>query len=593
MKSPNETNLDEWLFHYFEGDLVPEDENLLEEFLLENPQFDAQFEAWGASRIQQEAFVYPQQSNLKKPIISLGFLHKAAVFTAIAINVTLASLIIFGDKQPTEQFAKNELVDKVSSSATKENSSDDIVSTVNSAQTNSNVALVSKNESSVANRSSAIKKNAISNAKQSSFKTKPVYSSRALLTNNSSEPNHSSTDSNPSEFTSELIEITNAQNAETWTGNNSVISNETSTNNSTSRKENRIESNYINDELNKDLVNDLHRSDLSEAKDGKAKESNNKDSKSGSSVNRIRPGQLLLSNTRDNDYLVPAMNRNQINFGNVGSDFSNSVYTNSYLQYPSKENQLFTNQLGYDCFIPSLKTGLGIQMMYSNYADGSIRDLETALTYSPKFIIGKGMTLEPAMRLRMSTTGLNRNMLQPNTWVEFDRNNSFQYSQQQHDAFVSRSIQQDLGLGMLLNTRWGYAGINADNLFGTNNYALHYPNNGELNRNPIFLNAVVGTEFESLNKKTFLSTQIIYQNYGVMNKIWVGSRIKHKYLSLGASVSSMGEPMFSAGYVSKGLSVFYSGDYSQSRMYNKKLLSHQLTMRLTLKESRMKKLLLN
>ena len=82
MKSPNEFNIDEWLFHYFEGDLTPEDESLLEEFLLEHPQYDQDFEAWGASRIQHEAFIYPNQEKLVKPLINPSLLHRVAVISA-------------------------------------------------------------------------------------------------------------------------------------------------------------------------------------------------------------------------------------------------------------------------------------------------------------------------------------------------------------------------------------------------------------------------------------------------------------------------------------------------------------------------------
>jgi hypothetical protein len=199
----------------------------------------------------------------------------------------------------------------------------------------------------------------------------------------------------------------------------------------------------------------------------------------------------------------------------------------------------------------------------------------------------------PAIRLRMSTTGLNRNQLSPNSWIELDRNNSFQFSQHQYDAFVNRSVQQDFGLGMLVNSKWGYLGVNADHLLGNINQALHYGSSFDQKRAPIFFNAVLGTAYESINKKVHWSGQLIYQNHGNLNKIWLGSRVKYNFLSLGASVSSKGEPMVSLGIVSKGLALLYSTDYAYSRFYNDKFLSHQLLLRVTIKESRIKKLMLN
>jgi hypothetical protein len=104
---------------------------------------------------------------------------------------------------------------------------------------------------------------------------------------------------------------------------------------------------------------------------------------------------------------------------------------------------------------------------------------------------------------------------------------------------------------------------------------------------------VLGTEYESRNKKLRWSGQLVYQNFGDLNKFWFGSRIKYNSLSLGASVSSVGEPMLSVGWMSRSFSLLYSTDYAYSQMSGNKHLSHQLSLRITLKESRLRKLMLN
>lgn len=642
MKSPNETNIDEWLFHYFEGDLTPEDESVLEDFLLDNPQFDSQFEAWGASRIQQESFVFPAQEKLKKPVITFAFLHKAAVYTAIAINAAIAGLIVFGNHYNSAQYSHVKLTEfekdtsdpkmQIVSNNSVDSRSDNSKFIKQFESKGNNVFIRKAINQNFKGLSNTIAVN-ISNSDNSSIdglfapqNTNNEYESDSIGENfptvshlnsgaeyvENNQENSSIEESSSKENSTKHTDArqTTVENLENWS--TKAIENQEfelslssidlkSTNNSSS--ENELSQGKNNDNSNNKVSNNPNttseesknpKSNDSRIKDAKeSKENNSRDKKTSTNRDRFsKGGDLLLTNTRSQEYLIPGANRNQINFGNVASDISNSVYANSYLQYPGKDNQLSRNQLGYDVFIPEIKSGLGIQMMYSTYGDGAIRDIETSLTYSPKFILKKGFTIEPAVRLKMSSTGVNRSQLQPNTWVEFDRANSFQYSQQQYDAFVSRSIQQDLGLGLLLNSRWGFLGVNADNLFGSSNHALHYGVN-DLGHAPVFINAIMGTEFESENKKTLLSMQLIYQNHGDLNKLWLNSRIKHKYISLGAAVSSMGEPMFSVGFVSRSLSILYSTDYSYSRMYQDKFLSHQLLLRMTLKESRMKKLLLN
>jgi hypothetical protein len=201
--------------------------------------------------------------------------------------------------------------------------------------------------------------------------------------------------------------------------------------------------------------------------------------------------------------------------------------------------------------------------------------------------------LEPSARIKMSSTGVNRNALTPNSWLEYDRANPFFYSAEQHAANVNATIQQDIGLGFLVNSKHGYIGLNVDNIAGSQNHALHYQSDLYGKRAPVFVNAVLGTEYESLNKRVLWSNHLVYQNYGSLNKLWLGTNIKYNYLSLGASISSAAEPMFSFGLITKNLTLRYASDFSHSAVLNKKTMSHQLSLRVMIKENRLKKLILN
>jgi hypothetical protein len=631
MKSPNELNLDEWLFHYFEGDLTVEEESMFEEFLLANPHYDAQFEAWGAARIQKVESSYPQKKLLLKPWFGNFPLHKVAVISAILINVVLAGLIIASSSgnnnhyegvqramsyKPSEQNNSQKGLNIKSFESDKK--FDDSRIRYKSTQSSFNennqslllkYAILSIDKLPILEKPPRAKDKTIvfvSDSKNSPLRQSKLRNLANVLTNipikEATIPQSRQISSDDNIVLGVLTSPISSKNGEKGTHTSTVDSSEKGINGSI------VEENIDADKkaiTNKNSIND-NKKRMSERKkeedvkviksqDSKekiAKDASAKD-KALNSNKRIKGGDLLLTNTRSQEYLIPGANRNQINFAHVGSDFSNSAYINSSLQWPGRTSQMIVNQLGYDMFIPQIKSGLGIQFMYSSYGNGTIRDFETALTYSPKFFIAKNMTLEPAVRLRMSSMGVNRSQLLPGTWVEYDRGNSFQYSQEQYDAFVNRSVQQDLGLGLMFNTKWAYFGVNADNVLGNINQSLHYGNVATQNRAPLFFNAVMGAEYQSIRKKVLLSAQLIYQNHGSLNKIWFGSRVKLNYISLGASVSNLGEPLFSAGYVTKSVSILYSGDYSYSKVLNDKFLSHQLLLRFTLKESRMKKLLLN
>ena len=591
MKSPNPSNIDQWLFHYFEGDLSSNEEALLEDFLLEHPQYDTQFEAWGAARIVSPQLEFISKGTLLKPLVAPALLHRVAVISALGVNAILAAFIIFNSKPVHQDFA----------SAAFQGAMPRLAQSTNILDFESQIGSSKANSSQFSQTSSASENG-------------PHNTLNVSLINGVASEFHvvSSSDSSISFRDDYTFAISDVQDDVRDIGFDAFEQNEVASTSlayvSNEHETNlfEIESLPRNTEVQSvssakldEQAQVVNASNSAHSNTGTSREKSDSDSRERRSSlfsNRFKNGgELMLTNSRDVEYLVPGMNRNQINFGHVASDFSNSVYSNTYMQWPNQSSAMLSNQLGLDLYLPEAKSGLGLQLMYDRYANGAINNMEFSATYSPKFFLNKKRTfiLEPALRLRMGGTGVDRNQLVPGSVIEFDRSNAFVYTNVQHNSQVNRSVGQDFGLGLLLNTKWGFVGANADNLLGTRNFALHYGADQFVDRMPVFFNAVIGTEYESRDRKLKMSGQIVYQNFGELNKLWFGSRVKYNSISLGASVSSAGEPMLSAGWVSRQISILYSTDYALSQMSGKKHLSHQLTMRVTLKESRLRKLMLN
>jgi hypothetical protein len=586
MKSPNTSNIDQWLFHYFEGDLSANEETMLENFLLENPQYDTQFEAWGAARMNRVDAEFVNRGTLLKPLVSPVLLNKVSVLTAVGINAVLALFIIWGNSNTANNVALEasslqlfNLGSKNISGFSSSSSKSEFSSEVNRFESQ----VPSSNST---NLSMTVGLNGFENvsANPNATGSFSIFSTNPELI----QENYDDIASANNEFTSSSqIEPELLMNHEGKTEVHGNIETVGLANNDVAETNH---SEYSSQNSSQQTSN------AASGNSGSSSSNESRDKKSSSRSNRFKgTGDLLLTNSRDIEYLIPGMTRNQVNFGHVASDFSNSIYSNTYFQWPNQSNSLMSNQLGLDLYLPEAKSGVGLQLNYDRYANGAINNVEVLATYAPKFFLtkSKSVVFEPAVRVRLGGTGVNRNLMTPGSLIEFDRSNAFFYTSDQASANVNRSINQDFGLGFLLNTKWGFVGANADNLIGTRNQALHYGSELFLDRMPIFFNAVVGTEYESRSKKFRMSGQMVYQNFGDLNKFWFGSRVKYNSLSLGASVSSAGEPMFSLGWVSRNVSMLYSTDYALSQMTGRKHLSHQLTMRVTLKESRLRKLMLN
>ena len=63
---PNRENIDRWLFDYTEGNLSSEQETLLENYILNNPDLEVDLESWQDAKVQPAAFEYKNQDELKK-----------------------------------------------------------------------------------------------------------------------------------------------------------------------------------------------------------------------------------------------------------------------------------------------------------------------------------------------------------------------------------------------------------------------------------------------------------------------------------------------------------------------------------------------
>lgn len=607
MKSPNESNIEQWLFSYFEGDLNASEENIFEQFLLEHPNFDKNFEAWGAARFEPSSTQYAHINKIRKPLFPAGVLHRAAVFTAIGLNIGLASLL-FINRTNDAHYKWVKLNASVKSSTdfstnALENNPpivialDKSVSTKMERDSESNI----ENINLLANKAQIVK-NTIKSGKQVTISNQ--FHQVAIHENSKDNKNILANDVKV--FSNEFNAIIRLKDTAPVNISGDQLLESTKQFKATHLQETEAvvitpvsvmpPTIVINQETNQETktASDDKQNKLIALRDANNENLSRESETSKSFFNRFKHnGTIGLNNYRTPEYLIPGMIRNQINFGHVASDLSNSAYLNTYIQRPSYTNSMITSQLGYDVYLPKIKSGFGFQAVYNNYAAGAVQNFEVSVTYSPKIQLKKNIMLEPSARLKMGSTGVNRASMSPNTWMEYDKSNPFFYSSQQHAANVNSTIQQDLGLGFLVNSKVGYMGLNVDNVLGARNHALHYQSNLYGNRAPVFLNAVLGTEYESLNKKALWSSHLVYQNHGMLNKFWLGSNIKYNYLSLGASISSMGEPMFSFGLVTNYLTLRYAADFSKSDVLNRKTMSHQLNLRILIKESRMKKMILN
>lgn len=558
MSNPSFSNIDRWLFELMEGNLSPEQIAQLESFLMQHPELDVDKDVWAQAKVDQQEFIYPHQDKFvrRRPV----GLYSAIGFITIVLLTSLAVYINTNtDFMKDLEIARNQ--EKF------ENEKNAISESVNSTKVKFTKSL----------NASARKMDEPANQfKKSATQDNSFANSTMLLVNVEQHEGKS--------LKSEIAEVKMA---------------------GTSLPQ--VETALIKAPVNK-LV--AHKADLIDIKENDFVDANESKRavrfaksdykvtfgsrlhKLGRNLQRMLDNPIALRNQRDPYYHVPGMQAMDVNFSSVGTMLATRVQATGRAQWLGSDNQQIMSQLSIDGYSYAIRGGLGFQMNHNYYGLGQIENYNASLTYSPKFSVSRGVTVEPSVRFKMGSKMLDSKNLSTGTKVEYDRS-SVQEFLVNGSAPIGRQLwYKDLGLGLMVNTKWFYAGIQGDDLF--NHYDNIYSNALEDQRRVgTHFVATLGTDYESIKKTITVSPYIVYQQRETLKEAWLGTTVKLKWLTVGGAISSNLEPAASIGLKFQQFAISYNADYTQSALLNQHSLSHQMTIRFVSKPSRIGQRLLN
>lgn len=558
MSNPSFSNIDRWLFELMEGNLSPEQIAQLESFLMQHPELDVDKDVWAQAKVDQQEFIYPHQDKFvrRRPV----GLYSAIGFITIVLLTSLAVYINTNtDFMKDLEIARNQ--EKF------ENEKNAISESVNSTKVKFTKSL----------NASARKMDEPANQfKKSATQDNSFANSTMLLANVEQHEGKS--------LKSEIAEVKMA---------------------GTSLPQ--VETALIKAPVNK-LV--AHKADLIDIKENDFVDANESKRavrfaksdykvtfgsrlhKLGRNLQRMLDNPIALRNQRDPYYHVPGMQAMDVNFSSVGTMLATRVQATGRAQWLGSDNQQIMSQLSIDGYSYAIRGGLGFQMNHNYYGLGQIENYNASLTYSPKFSVSRGVTVEPSVRFKMGSKMLDSKNLSTGTKVEYDRS-SVQEFLVNGSAPIGRQLwYKDLGLGLMVNTKWFYAGIQGDDLF--NHYDNIYSNALEDQRRVgTHFVATLGTDYESIKKTITVSPYIVYQQRETLKEAWLGTTVKLKWLTVGGAISSNLEPAASIGLKFQQFAISYNADYTQSALLNQHSLSHQMTIRFVSKPSRIGQRLLN
>lgn len=621
MSKPSFSNIDLWLFEYAEGNLTDDQVAQLELFILQHPELDVDRDMWEMAHVKKEEAAFADQKSLmkRKPVGAYWAVGAGVVTMTAIISISFAFFGIDESQELdvqlsetveySEEFAYELLKETATERELRQEVSDlkALVTSLEDQLQRANGQVASNQVTQTGNEIDLTQNNAqisgVDNRNERELRSiGPIRNALVALNaqnGNTQSGNAQSSSSAPvtpvSNAVTSIQALANVEPVETMDRMSSVKP--------TFLESQRMAVQPVSRELfNKDksIVSNDGTETMVSSNESQGRSVNyessykHKLSKFVRQLRNMANNPIALKNYRDAYHHVPGMTATDLNFGATGTMIAPRFQAMSRLQGLDNENELFTNQIGFDGYVFGARGGIGVQMTHNYYNDGGIQSGEVAITYSPKFSVNRKLSIEPAFRFKMGNKMLDQDRMAGTEQVEFIPGNTIDYYQDGTTPVGRMLWYRDMGLGLNVNTEWFYASAQVDNIFRHNDNI--YSNDlGFVRRAGTYFVATLGTDWESddsqwetQRSKFALSPYLVYRNYENVNELWAGANFRAYWLTVGASVSSKGDPAASLGVVSsdKRFSLTYNADYSRSFVTNERSLSHQLTLRIVGKQSR-------
>lgn len=556
MSKPSIENIDRWLFDYQEGNLSASQVADLEHFMLNHPDLDVDVDAWKSAEVLAEGVpAYVPAANLYKTT-NTSYYYIGAGAVAVALTVLIGFNSFFTPSSTYFMLPLN--IAKTEIQGIKE---DLLTLEDDNFTTNKQHDAQKQYDNQKFNLKEASARNEKTSPKLLVQHKSPITSGTPYL-KKSIELTQTSINNPTFTYSSLDLHTFKTEELPEVIASINIIP-------ETSRKS---KTTFSTVKTSKSLMSRL--SDMSRK------------------VKKMADQPVALRNAKDPYFHAPMMTGFNANFGMVGTKLRNRFQATSRMQWFGKENQQFMNIVSWDNYIYELRGGVGVDVMYSDYNEGSLQNTSVGLTYSPKISVSKNVSIEPAFRFKMGVMDLNTSSPIVGRDIELHR-------QQVRGVFADGSAPigsqlwyRDIGAGLLINTKWFYAGVNVDNLRG------HYDNiySADISAKhsaPAHITSIIGTDFKPRGKSMIYSAYLMHQKFDQLNEIWAGGNVEWKGISIGAGVNNHLDFGASLGINTKSFSIHYNMDYLDSRLLDGQFISHQLTMRIMLKPNRFAKRFFN
>ncbi len=569
MKFPTRENIDRWMFDYTEGNLSPEQETLLEDYILNNPDLEVDLDAWQMASVSTDELVYTEKEKSYKKRRLLPYFIGA--FSALLVISMLFWNYNQQQSNRQQQVAQSSLLSKKAiksspvSSATSSNTSNSVLTATNNDEQGLTNEITTFANLNTTNQSL--------NPSDLSVNDSNQESTLNLGTNQASEVLEIVFLSNQNQFTSNLIVVSNQNNSQ---NQNSLLGFD------------RLKTNALNSFVLDGYqvrAQDLITFENSDVVDANGLSVNTP--KILSKIEKILSKDVAITNVPDHTYALPELSDVDVLFSNIGATSKARFYSVTRARwFGNEQQQKMSQQFSFDSYSRATKSAFGLQANYDYFGNGVIQNWDVALLFSPKIALSRNITLEPAMRFKIGNKLLDQSKLTNNSQVEFETGATQTFNFDENRAIGSRLLYRDLDAGLTINTSLFYIGFQSTNLLKHFNNIYTNIDSTSNTRATTTTSLVAGTQYISRNEK-FVFSPYVYAQFRDQNKdLYAGFSMKLSKFMIGASYGNNQALTGLIGLSTNRFSLFGQTTLAHSNSLNSDVLTHQLTLRFNSSTSR-------
>ncbi len=336
---------------------------------------------------------------------------------------------------------------------------------------------------------------------------------------------------------------------------------------------------------NKNYISEQKQEDINEAKKQLSLKLPKLQIRKSSLVGKYLNKEVVNASRKDRYFVAQEKSHLDINEAFVGNMSQTRVQSTSIARWLGSQDQKLTQQLSIDGYSRNLKSGFGLVSNFSDYGKGTIKDWNVKLIYSPKIAFNKFISAEPSLSYYFGQKSINPSKVVNHNYFEFQSNQLQQYNYHSTDPIGKSLYYRDLNAGLVLNLGPIYLGVSSNNLLKHQDN-IHTNDFDTLDRASQTQSLMIGTDFSANNGNIKFSPMFYCEKIGSKTITQFSGTLQVKSFVLGGNYGSNNSFGGLLGFHSENFTILAQSFKTQGLLSPQPSYIHQLTLRINSNISR-------